>query len=227
MNRTLLIILAIAVAAGFSLFLLTTGGTRLDAEATTATVQAEEVTEAKPETADTPVPVPEPAGDEDLLADLEGVAEAAEAESVVSDTDPSSSPLKEVPTGTEGHPPFPYVWANVVGNVLLPTDTLAEYQAEYFTYVHEGEPIEFFIIKTATGILRAAFNACLECYPERQGYRQDGNVMICNFCGRQFSADLINVEEGGCSPIPLDRRILGSSQLQISVDDIIRGALYF
>lgn len=236
MSRTLLIILAIALAAGFSLFLLTAGGPELDADAT-ATVQAEtlppdgttvgEVAAANPEPAVTPVPIPESASDEGLVVDLEGVTEAAETEPAVADTDPSSSPLARVLAGTRGHPPFPYVRANAAGNVLLPTDTFADYEAEYFTYVHDGKPIEFFIIKTTTGILRAAFNACGECYLEKQGYSQDGNVMICNFCGRRFSADLINIEEGGCSPIPLDRRRLGSNQLQISVDDIIRGAFYF
>lgn len=235
MSRTLLIILAVALAAGLSLFLLTAGDTKLDAE-TAATVQAEtlpstetamgEVAEAKPESAVTAVPIPESVGDEGLVTDLEVVTEVAETEPAAADTDPSS-PLEELLAATRGHAPYPYVTANAAGDVLLPTDTFEAYEADYFTYVHEGEPIEFFIITTATGILRAAFNACGECYLEKQGYSQDGNVMTCNFCGRKFSADLINIEEGGCSPIPLDRRRLGSNLLQIRADDIIRGAFYF
>ena len=235
MSRTLLVILAIALAAGFSLFLLTAGGLELDAD-TIATVQAEtlppdattvgEVTVANPEPDVTPVPIPESASDEGLVAELEGIKEAAEIEQSVAAPGPPF--LGEgLVAATSGHPQFPIVQANIEGNVILPASTFKDYEAEYFTYVHEGEPIEFFIIKTTTGILRAAFNACGECYLEKQGYSQDGNVMICNFCGRQFSADLINIEEGSCSPIPLDRRRLGNNQLQISVDDIIRGAFYF
>ena len=112
MSRTLLIILSIALAAGFSLFLLMAGGPELDADAT-ATVQAEtlppdgttvgEVAAANPEPAVAPVPTPESASDEGLVVDLEGLTEAAEIEQSVAAPGPPF--LGEgLVAATSGHP---------------------------------------------------------------------------------------------------------------------------
>jgi hypothetical protein len=131
----------------------------------------------------------------------------------------------QVVAATHGHEPYPLVEA-VDGAVRLPLGTFDDYRAHHYTYMHEGAPIEFFVLKSRDGVVRAAFNACDVCYGSKKGYTQDGDVMICNNCGRRFPADQINVVHGGCNPSPLTRTEEGDS-LVIPVEGIIAGAGYF
>lgn len=129
-------------------------------------------------------------------------------------------------SATRGHAPYPLLEADPSGAVRLPVGTFDDYVAHYYTYVHDDQPIEFFVLKSQDGVVRAAFNACDICYDALKGYNQDGEVMVCNNCGRRFPADQINIVQGGCNPSPLDRTVEGSD-LVLSVDDIIGGAGYF
>jgi hypothetical protein len=126
---------------------------------------------------------------------------------------------------THGHDPYPLVTAED-GTVRLPLSTFDDYQAHHYTYMHQGRPIEFFVLKSQDGVVRAAFNACDVCYGAKQGYTQDGDHMVCNNCGRRFPADQINVVHGGCNPSPLTRVVEGD-QLVIPADAIISGSGYF
>jgi uncharacterized membrane protein len=86
--------------------------------------------------------------------------------------------------------------------------------------------IDFFVLKSHDGVLRAAFDACDVCYRERQGYRQQGDEMICVNCGQRFSSDRINEVKGGCNPAPLARN-LANGNLVINEQDLRLGARYF
>jgi hypothetical protein len=131
----------------------------------------------------------------------------------------------EVSAATHGHEPYPLVEAQN-GAVRLALSTFDDYQAHHYTYMHEGRSIEFFVLKSKDGVVRAAFNACDVCFNARKGYTQDGDDMICNNCGRRFPADQINVVHGGCNPSPLDRTVEGDT-LIIEADDIVAGQRYF
>ena len=130
-----------------------------------------------------------------------------------------------VKAATLGHDPYPLVEAED-GVIRLSLATYDDYKAHHYTYMHEGHPIEFFVLKSKDGVVRAAFNACDVCYPAKKGYTQDGDHMICNNCGRRFPADQINVVQGGCNPSPLIRSVEGDT-LIIDAEDIIAGAGYF
>jgi hypothetical protein len=130
-----------------------------------------------------------------------------------------------VSAATHGHDPYPLVVADN-GAVRLALSTFDDYRAHHFTYMHEGRPIEFFVLKSKDGVVRAAFNACDVCYASRKGYSQDGDYMVCNNCGQRFPADQINVVRGGCNPSPLDRTVQGDT-LVITVEDILSGLDYF
>lgn len=146
----------------------------------------------------------------------------------------ASSPPESYRTGSQGllvkaatigHDPYPLAMAED-GVVRFPLTTFDDYKAHHYTYMHEGRPIEFFILKSKDGVVRAAFNACDVCFGSKKGYTQDGDYMVCNNCGRRFPADQINVLQGGCNPSPLQRAVEGDS-LVIQVDDIVAGLGYF
>jgi hypothetical protein len=130
-----------------------------------------------------------------------------------------------VSAATQGHDPYPLVEAQN-GAVRFPVSTFDDYRAHHYTYMHEGQPIEFFVLKSQDGVVRAAFNACDVCFGAQKGYTQDGDEMICNNCGRRFPADQINVLHGGCNPSPLQRTVEGDS-LIIPVEDLVNGKVYF
>ena len=137
-----------------------------------------------------------------------------------------ASPAVSYSSATLGHEAYPLVEADASGTLRFPEDTFADNAAHYYTYVHNGQSIEFFVLRSGDGIVRAAFNACDTCYRSLKGYRQSGQIMICNNCGQQFPADRINIARGGCNPAPLDRTIEGT-YLVIEVDDVMAGASYF
>jgi hypothetical protein len=130
-----------------------------------------------------------------------------------------------VRAATHGHDPYPQVTAEN-GVVRFPLSNFDDYNAHHFTYMNEGRPIEFFVLKSNDGVVRAAFNACDVCFGSKKGYTQDGDHMICNNCGRRFPADQINVVHGGCNPSPLTREVEGDT-LIIQVEDLVTGQPYF
>ncbi len=126
---------------------------------------------------------------------------------------------------TSGHAPYPQVVADN-GVVSFPVSTFADGKAHFYTYMNGDKPIEFFILESKDGTVRAAFNACDVCFEAKKGYHQEGDVMVCNNCGSRFPADKINEVRGGCNPGPLTRTVQGDT-LVIKVEDIVAGQSYF
>lgn len=112
------------------------------------------------------------------------------------------------------------------GEVLINIQSVSDGKAHYYVYKDEGQEVKFFVVKSADGIIRAAFDACDVCFHSKKGYSQDGEFMTCNNCGRKFHSNRINVIQGGCNPAPLSREERGD-QLVLTVNDILQGARYF
>ncbi len=112
------------------------------------------------------------------------------------------------------------------GDIRYPVSTFADGKAHHFDYAVNGLTIRYFVLKSADGIIRAAFDACDVCWPAGKGYYQEGDEMVCRNCGRRFASVLINEVKGGCNPAPLHRTIQGD-QLIIKAEDIVQGQTYF
>ena len=112
------------------------------------------------------------------------------------------------------------------GAVRLAASSFDDGKARWYTYPANGVDIQFFVLKSSDGAIRAAFNACDVCFLAKKGYRQEGDEMVCNNCGQRFPSVLVNEVRGGCNPSPLERTIEGE-EVVIRVDDILAGANYF
>lgn len=112
------------------------------------------------------------------------------------------------------------------GVVRLAAAGLSDGVARFYTYRAGSKTISFFLLQGADGVLRAAFDACDVCYLARKGYRQEGDVMVCNNCGNRFPSVRINVETGGCNPAPLKAELQGDSVI-IRVEDLEAGGRFF
>jgi len=99
-------------------------------------------------------------------------------------------------------------------------------QARHFDFQDGDRTIRYFVIKSADGVIRAAFDACDVCWPSGKGYYQEGDTMVCRNCGRKFASTLVNEVQGGCNPAPLKRKV-ENGMLVIDADDIRGGASYF
>ena len=112
------------------------------------------------------------------------------------------------------------------GKVTIPLAQVTDGKAHFYTYESGGTKLNYFVLESPDGTVRAAFDACDVCYPNKKGYHQSGNYMQCNNCGRRFRSDQINVVEGGCNPSPLKRKVV-DGQLVIQTADLEAGAHYF
>ncbi len=111
--------------------------------------------------------------------------------------------------------------------ISYPVDQFNDGKAKFFTYkTTDGLTIKYFILKSSDGVIRAAFDACDVCWPEGKGYRQQGDFMICNNCGKRFASNNINVITGGCNPGALTRKVVGTNVV-IQPDDLNQGKRYF
>jgi uncharacterized membrane protein len=112
------------------------------------------------------------------------------------------------------------------GNLYIPIKKVNDGMAHYFkAKADDGTTVDFFLVQSTDGVIRAAIDSCDVCYRSGKGYVQEGNVMVCTNCGRRFATDRINEIKGGCNPAPLKRLIQGEN-LVISMADINANAWY-
>ncbi len=117
--------------------------------------------------------------------------------------------------------------ASIPSEFSYPASQFADGKARFFSYSAPGGiTIKYFIIKSSDGVIRAAFDACDVCWPSGKGYKQDGDFMVCQNCGKRFASKLVNEVKGGCNPAPLTRTIQGV-HLVIKTKDILTGRNYF
>ncbi len=121
--------------------------------------------------------------------------------------------------------PFAVV-SSEAGVVKLPVAEIGDGNAHFYTYKGTGRDVNFFVLRSSDGVIRAAFDACDVCYREKKGYRQVGDLMVCNNCGQQFPSVKVNVLRGGCNPAPLEREVQGD-YLVLKASDIETGTFYF
>lgn len=114
------------------------------------------------------------------------------------------------------------------GTIEIPLSELSE-NAKWYEYYSDGTKIQFFAVKASDGSIRTAFDACDICFSSKKGYRQEGDVMICNNCGNQYPIDGLgteNVKGGGCWPGYLFSKIEGDF-LIVKYSDLKKGAYRF
>lgn len=111
--------------------------------------------------------------------------------------------------------------------VRVSTAALDGGQAQFFDHtLAKGTSVRFFALKSADGKYRAAMDACDTCFHAKKGYRQKGDVMVCNNCGMEFQNNLINEVKGGCNPVGIACVVEGD-QLVIKTAELESRGHYF
>jgi uncharacterized membrane protein len=112
------------------------------------------------------------------------------------------------------------------GEVRISIADLDDRAPHFYVFQAGGKDIRFFLLRDAEGGVRAALDACHNCFRAKRGYRQEGNTVICNNCGMSFKYENIGIVTGGCNPIPLPRKMDGQVVV-LKVKDLEAGAKYF
>lgn len=91
-------------------------------------------------------------------------------------------------------------------DVVIEVNELQPETPKFYTYRYQGKGINFFVLKVQDKVL-AFLDACVTCYPHKQGYRSDDGLVTCRFCTTKFSVFKLEKGIGGCYPIKIDGRI--------------------
>jgi uncharacterized membrane protein len=129
-------------------------------------------------------------------------------------------------SATLNHEPFPLVTADALGAVRVSLSEVVGGTARFFTFMVGDKAVEMFVVWTDDNVIRTAFNACDVCYRAKLGYRQDGDVVICQNCGNRFATKKIGAVSGGCNPAPFVASVEGE-ELVFSAADLAAGLKYF
>jgi FTR1 family protein len=84
------------------------------------------------------------------------------------------------------------------GQVRIPLSELTDSSLHFYTADVDGTVIRFLVIHRLSGDYATALDACQIC--GRQGYRQEGQNVICRNCGAAIYIPSIG-QSGGCNPI--------------------------
>jgi hypothetical protein len=112
------------------------------------------------------------------------------------------------------------------GEVRVPLADVDDGNAHFFAYVSGGKTLTFFVMKAMDGSIRTAFDACVACNHAKLGYRQEGQLVVCNNCGMGFKPVDVGKATGGCTPIPVNKSMDGK-MLVLKAKDLDDGAKYF
>lgn len=96
--------------------------------------------------------------------------------------------------------------------------------ASFYPVESNGTYMEIIAVRANDDTVRTALNTCQVCYGSGRGYyEQLGDVLICNNCGNQFTIDQIELQKGGCNPVPIldDMKTEDDDQIAINPDTLV------
>ena len=107
----------------------------------------------------------------------------------------------------------------VDGIVKVPVAEVQDGNLHLFTLKANGQTVRFMVIKKPNGY-GTALDACLICGAE--GYRQDGQNVICRHCASAIYIPSIG-QKGGCNPIGFTSQVKGDDVV-IDVSSVAKAA---
>jgi high-affinity iron transporter len=119
-------------------------------------------------------------------------------------------------TNANSAPPSARSIAPVGNEVRIPVSEVEDGKMHLFTIRSGSQSLRFMIIKKPNGY-GTALDACRICGAE--GYRQDGQNVVCRHCGSAIYVPTIG-QAGGCNPIGVPSHVDGSD-LVLDVSSLV------
>lgn len=105
-------------------------------------------------------------------------------------------------------------------SLIIPVNEVSS-TARFYPIEIDGTRMEVLAVMDSSGNIRTAFNTCQICYGSGRGYYvQDGDMLVCQNCGNQFTVDQVEIESGGCNPWPIfaENKTVTEDSIEISYD---------
>lgn len=106
------------------------------------------------------------------------------------------------------------------GDLVIPISGISK-TATFYPVTVDGTKLEVLAVKALDGTIRTAFNTCQVCYDSGRGYyKQDGDILVCQNCGNRFPLSAVEVEKGGCNPVPIfaENKTIDTTTITIHAD---------
>ena len=107
-------------------------------------------------------------------------------------------------------------------SLVIPTSEISETAKFYFVTVDDTK-MGVVAVRTSDGIIRTAFDTCQVCNGSPKAYfEQDGDTLQCQNCGNKFPMTSVEVEAGGCNPVPIfaEDKTVTDESITISYDTL-------
>lgn len=105
-------------------------------------------------------------------------------------------------------------------DIVIPISEVSETAKFYSARINDTN-LEVLAVKAPDGSIRTAFNTCQICYSSGRGYyKQEGDVLVCQNCGNRFAMSQVEIESGGCNPVPIfdENKSVSDTNITISAD---------
>ena len=90
-----------------------------------------------------------------------------------------------------------------------------------YNYDVDGTTVQLLALRDDAGGIHVAFNTCQSCSPSPKAYYlQDGDRLVCQNCGFDFTADEVGITHGGCNPWPVDGIGITEQAIRIPVASV-------
>jgi len=117
--------------------------------------------------------------------------------------------------------------APVLQEVVHDANAFRDGQAQFFDYqTPDGSKVMYFVVRGRDGVIRAAFDACDECWKEGKGHYQEGDAMVCRNCDKRFPLNSIDEATSDCNPFPL-KVTMADGKVKIDPKKLTEGTQYF
>lgn len=91
----------------------------------------------------------------------------------------------------------------------------------FYDYDVNGTTVQILALRDDADGVHVAFNTCQSCSPSPKAYYlQDGDRLVCQNCGFDFTADEVGITHGGCNPWPVDGIEITEQAIRIPVASV-------
>ena len=102
--------------------------------------------------------------------------------------------------------------------------------AKFYPVTVDGTRMEVVAVEAPDGTVRTVFNTCQVCNGSPKAYfEQSGNTLQCQNCGNKFPMDKVEVEAGGCNPVPIfdDNKTVTNESITVPYDTLKNNSYRF
>lgn len=109
------------------------------------------------------------------------------------------------------------------GQVAIDVAALKDGEVHFYRFLNRAnQEVKFFVGRDVQGVVQVGFDASEVCAKRKRGFKADGEWMVCRTCDKSFRLSETNSNPGGCAPLAMAHRLVGS-QLILAESDILAG----